>query len=517
MADLPHPLSELLDPQAYDHPVARIEVVETHISWVLLTGEFAYKIKRPVELAFVDLRSPQRRAFFCHEEIRLNRRFSPDIYLDIVAVTVDERGRVRMGGDGRVIEHAVRMRQFDRAQELDRLLDAGAIETDELAGFGRDLAAIHAALPVATSDHEWGREDEIANVIVGNLTECERDAATFGTSAEVRSLATLLGERVHAARHWMIERRERGRVRELHGDLHARNILRRGDRLVAFDCIEFDPALRWIDVADEIAFLVADLEARVRAEHSHAFLNAYLISSGDYHACRVLDVYRAHRALVRAKVEALAVAGKDATARESARARHLAYVETARDALAPRRSTLILMSGLSGSGKTWLAERLARPLHALHLRSDIERRRLLGAPAAEEIGKGRYAADNVARVYQHLAQCAEDMLVGGYSVIVDATFRDRNQRARFRELASRLGVSLRIVHCRAPEDTLHARIDRRRRAGTDASEANDAVMRWQQERFDPILAEEGIEVIETDTTHEDAVELVVQRLRTENS
>lgn len=512
MAHLPHPLSDLLSPDAYDHPAARIEVVETHISWVILTGEFAYKIKRPVQHAFVDLRSPERREFLCHEEIRLNRRFSRDLYLDVWTVNVDG-GRARMRGDGKVIEHAVRMRQFDRAQELDRLLDAQAIGPAELARFGRDLANIHAALPHATVNDEWGRQDQIANTIVRNVAECKREATVFGTSAELTELAPLLRDRVEAAAPWMVERREEGRVREAHGDLHARNLLRHRERLVAFDSIDFDPGLRWIDVADEIAFLVADVQARGHASNAHAFLNAYLSASGDYHACRFLDLYRSHRALVRAKVEAIAVAGKDSQQVERARPRHRAYIETARQALTSRKPKMILMSGVSGSGKSWLAERLATALGAIHIRSDVERRRLLGGTTTGELGAGRYAPEHLARIYQHLAGCSEDVLSGGYDVIVDATFRDRNERTRFRELAEKLGVTLRLIYCHVDdEELLLRRIEQRVRARNDDSDADERVLSWQQEQFDPILGEEGLEIIDAETTNPSLVEGILRRL-----
>ena len=512
MAQLPHPLSDLLSPDAYDHPVARIELIETHISWVILTGEFAYKIKRPVQHAFVDLRSPEHREFLCHEEIRLNRRFSRDLYLDVWTVNVDG-GRARMRGAGKVIEHAVRMRQFDRAHELDRLLDADAIGSGELARFGRDLANIHAALPHATVDDEWGRQDQIANTIVRNVAECKREATVFGTSTEIAELAPLLRDRVEAAAAWMVARREQGRVREGHGDLHARNLLRHHNRLVAFDSIDFDPGLRWIDVADEIAFLVADLQARRHPSHAHAFLNAYLSASGDYHACRFLDLYRSHRALVRAKVEAIAIAGKESQQVERALPRHQAYLETARQAVTARKPMIILMSGVSGSGKTWLAERLAASLGALHIRSDVERRRLLGGTTTGELGAGRYAPEHVARVYQHLARCADDVLSGGYDVIVDATFRDRNERSRFRDLAKNFGATLRLIYCHVDdEELLLRRIEQRVRSRNDDSDADERVLSWQQGQFDPILADEGLEIIDADTTKGAVVETILRRL-----
>ena len=205
MSAFPEHLQGLLHPRAYPHPVQAVQLVETHISWILLTGEFAYKIKRPVHYPFVDLRSAERREFLCHEEVRLNRRFAGELYLGVSQITSIE-GEARMDGSGLVIEHAVKMRQFRREDELDRLLETLRIGPAELAAFGRDLARIHANLPVAEPEQTWGRPAALRALILENVEECAQAATVFGADADVRALRTILGERLEAAEHWMSER-----------------------------------------------------------------------------------------------------------------------------------------------------------------------------------------------------------------------------------------------------------------------------------------------------------------------
>ena len=500
---LPAHLGALLTPQAYPHAVDTIELIETHISWVLLTGPFAYKIKRPVRYAFVDLRSPERRSFCCTEEVRLNRRFAPELYLEVCEVTARE-GEARIGGDGPVIERAVRMRQFRREDELDRLLAAAKIEPAELETFGRDLASTHSGLPVAPSSQTRGQGDVVCAGVLENLKQCAQAAAIMGNRLPFDALSRPFTRMLAAAQPWMNARLQAGHVRECHGDLHCRNVVRLGARLVAFDCIEFDPELRWIDVADEIAFLLSDLEARGSRRHAHAFFQGYLDRSGDFQACRVLTPYKVHRALVRAKVAALdASNATDIGAFERARTEHRGYVSSAMHTLAPSKPMLILMVGLSGSGKTWLAGDLAPHLGAVHLRSDLERKRLSGlaeqARSASAIAEGLYAPDVNARVYEHLAHCVADVLGGGYTVIVDAAFLRREQRARFRELAAALDVELHVLHCHAPAGLLRTRIRERALRGTDASEADLSVLAWQQAHQDPLHSDEGFAIIDVDT------------------
>jgi uncharacterized protein len=513
---LPGHLQALLSPEAYPHPVRTVQLIETHVSWVLLTGEFAYKIKRPVEHSFVDQRSLQRREFLCQEEVRLNRRFASELYIGVCPITV-RAGEARVAGPGPIIEYAVKMRQFPRSDELDQLLEAGGIQPAEVELFGHGLAEIHRRLPVAPPPQQTDPPDKFAATVLHNLEECARVGETLGWTAELGALQAPLEKLLESSAPLRAQRRAHGYVRECHGDLHARNIVRCGTRLVAFDCLEFDPALRWIDVADEIAFLLADLGTRGYPLHAQAFLAGYLSASGDYQACALQPVFQAHRALVRSMVTALSATevrgGGDISAE---RIWYAAYVDGAHRAAAPRRATLVLMCGLSGSGKTWLAQRLAPKLAAVHVRSDVERKRLAGLAVTDRsgsaLGAGLYSREASARVYDRLAECASDALRGGYTTLVDATFGRAEDRARFYDLARRLGARSCLVHCHAPRQVLGTRIVERQRRHDDPSEADLALLTWQEERFEAPKPNEADELFEAESPDGAALEALIARL-----
>ncbi len=514
--ELPPQLVSLLRPEAFAHPVRDVTLVETHISWVILTGEFAYKIKRPVKYPFVDLRDVERRAYFCHEEIRLGRRFAPDLYLDVCDVTAREDG-ARIGGDGPVFEHAVRMRQFSRDDELDRLLLAGRIEPDELRRFGRSLSRIHSRLPSPVDGQRLGRAEATAQIIRVNLAECIDAAEPCGVGEVLAALRGPLEERLASLEPLMVRRFEQGRVRECHGDLHTGNVTRYLGKLVAFDSIEFEPAFRWIDVADEVSFLLVDLRRMGRPEHGRAFVDGYLGESGDYQACRLLSLYEAHRGLVRAKIAALKAAAKDDEAERRPHIEELrAFARCAENALGSRRPRLVATMGLSGSGKTFLARRLAAAVGAVHVRTDVERKRLAGLAELEAsragLAEGVYGADMSERVYERLMTCADDALSGGWSVVVDGTFLRRADRQKLGELAARHGIAAELVRCTAPRDVLLERLALRAAEGGDASEADAEVLGLQETRAESITPAEGFRLLEVDTSNEAALDRAVAEL-----
>jgi len=260
-----------------------------------------------------------------------------------------------------------------------------------------------------------------------------------------------------------------------------------------------------------------DLHARRCAAHAQAFIAGYLFEGGDYGATRLLRLYGTHRALVRAKVAALRAAQASPPDRAASRDEHCRYVDVARELLARQRPRLILMCGLSGSGKSWLAERLAPPLEAVHLRSDIERRRLAGLGTQQRsgsaLGQGLYSGPLSAATYERLRQCAAEALDGGLSVIIDATCQQRQQRERLSSLGAACAATVRVVYCHAPREMLEARIAARELAATDASEADSSVLMLQQARFEPISAAEQLSVIDVDTTRADAAAHVLEQLR----
>jgi aminoglycoside phosphotransferase family enzyme/predicted kinase len=467
---------------AYPHPVTDICLVQTHISWVLLTGAFAYKIKKPVDLGFLDFSSLARRRAACEEELRLNRRWAPELYLDVVAIAGTRHGP-RVGGAGHALEYAVRMRQFAQEQRLDRRLAAGQLGATELAEFAETLARAHAQAPVAHADGAFGTPAAVRAPVAATLAALLDRA---GDSAEAG--------RIKRLRDWvewspgdaaLRTRLRDGRVREGHGDLHLGNLVRWRDRVCAFDCLEFDPALRWIDVMSDVAFLVMDLSHRGREDLAHVFLSRYLEVSGDYAGLAVLRAYVVHRALVRAKIAAIRRDGPGAVAADDTSVRR--HLELALRWTHVPRPLLVLMHGLSGSGKTHISGALVGALPAVRVRSDLERRR--GGPPVT----GRYEAAAIAANYARLAELARASLAAGLNTIVDATFLAREQRERFAALARRLGAPCVIVDCRAPRAVLERRLRERARAGDDASEADAGVLAHQLAAAEPLGAEPGAE------------------------
>lgn len=492
---LPETLAGLLDPGAFPHASEPPTVVETHISWVLLTGSFAYKLKKPVRFDFVDFSTLERREHFCREELRCNRAFAPELYLDVVPVTRDDRGRARIQGGGDVVDWAVKMRQFASDQQLEALLEQDALDVEALRTFGNALAAVHQAAPARRCS-----ATELDARVLSPVRDNFRVLASLPELERLRERLSAL--RAHSERdaetlrRWLVGRLEEGRIRECHGDLHFGNLVLLDGAVTAFDCLEFDPALRWIDPVSDVAFLFMDCLVRGRYDLGYAFLDGYLDVAGDYPGVRLLSFYADYRAMVRAKVTALREAqlgaeGPGESASNAAQkwpvcATYLAWCE-ARHARPPGR--LVLMFGLSGSGKSHLAARLAPTLPAVRLRSDVARKALAGldtrAPAAARVGEGLYREDVTAAVYDHLADVAGHLLASGEHVIVDATFLDAERRSRFAALAEALGSRATVMWCDAPVDVLQQRIEARAAAGGEASDADLAVLEAQRRRFRP--------------------------------
>jgi aminoglycoside phosphotransferase family enzyme/predicted kinase len=511
---LPPELAGLRHAAAYPHATGTIELIETHISWVLLTGEYAYKIKRPVHYDFLDMRELATRELYCREELRLNRRFAPRLYVDVCPITL-VRGSARIGGGGEPVEYAVRMRQFDRSACLDALLRDDAVTGAELRDFGQVLARLHSDSPAAGRRSEWGQPARVRALLLRNLAETATAGTAFGTGLAVQALQAPLEALLSRLELALLERRRTGRVRECHGDLHVRNIVRLAGRLTPFDCLDFEPAFRWIDVADEVALLRVDLVAHGRADLAQAFTTGWLRGGGDYGACRMFALYEVHRALVRAKVAALA-AVDDAARAPALEREHRALVAVAGAALRPRRGAIVLLHGFSGSGKSWLAERLVAALPAVWISADVERKRLAGLLPAERSGSpaggGIYTADMDERTYARLVACAEEVVGGGYIAVVDATFLRARDRARFQQLARGRELPLRVLSCTADAHVLHERLEARAVRG-DVSEADAAVLAAQIAGAQPLQAQEGLVALELRTADPEAVERAMGMLR----
>ena len=501
----------LRDPARHAHPVTHIEVLETHISWVILTGPYAYKIKKPVNLGFLDFSTLEARRRFCEEELRLNRRLAPSVYEAVVKITGNAHHPV-IGGNGAAIEYAVRMREFAQSALASRLLAGGALKGTDVDALAARIAAFHAHTGVAAHGCPYGTPEAVIKPARDNFVQL---AALLPDAADQSRLAELSAWTDHEYRERRAlfgARHTDGCVRECHGDLHLGNIVMLDGVLTPFDCIEFDPALRWIDVMSEVAFLLMDLLDRGRADFAARFLNAYLDASGSpggYSGLAVLRFYVVYRAMVRAKVHALRAAqeGIAAAARERLMTASRGYIKLAQRCALDRRPAIILMHGLSGSGKSVIAASLAQQVMAIRVRSDIERKRISGlAPLARSgstPASGLYTADLTQTTYHRLLDLARIGVNAGYAVIVDATFLKRWQRDLFRREAATRGVPFVIVDVAAPEATLRARIAARLAAGGDASEAGPAVLTYQLAQREALSAAEASAALHIDTAHAD--------------
>ena len=460
-----------------------VALVETHISWVLLTRTLAFKLKKPVCLPFLDFGSVQARKHFCDEELRLNRRFAPALYIDMAPVC-GTRDAPHIGGEGTPIDHVVRMRRFPASSLLLDLLETDQLEPSHLDGFAQRLAVLHGSAERATTVSGLGGPERVFRAVTNVLAALRAQGSDSRLDA-VGAWVLEQGQALHMA--WTA-RQQSGTVRECHGDLHMANVVLVDGALTPFDCIEFDPALRWIDVMSDVAFLTMDLKAHGRDDLAFRFLDAWLQHSGDYKGLQVLRFYEVYRALVRAMASGLGPRGPQGAVRPDYLACAAQLAQQPGDD-----ARLMITHGFSGSGKSSVASQLLCAAGAVRLRSDVERKRLHGlGPLARSAGLGLdiYGAEATRRTFERLRACARDALLAGYPVIVDATFLRSAERQHFRTLAAELRVPFTILDCRADTETLRRRVAARDAAGTDASEAGLAVLERQLESHDPLQANE---------------------------
>ena len=353
-------------------------------------------------------------------------------------------------------------------------------------------------------------------MVLGNLAVLLSHLDSAAALPEMGTLVEWTHERLRDSLPQLRRREQGGFVRECHGDLHAGNIVRWGGRLVPFDCLEFDPKLRWIDVVNDAAFLLMDLTAHGRRDLAWCFLNSYLERSGDYEGVRLLFFYAVYRALVRAMVDSLS-AQRVPAHRKSFQDRLSRRIATAADFMNRPSPTLFIMHGLSGSGKSWLSARLAMQLGTVRIRSDVERKRLAGTEtsAGEGAGfeKGVYTPQFSQRTYARLIECAESCLEGGADTIVDAAFLKGADRRSFHDLAVRHGVRYLIISCEANHLVMEQRIARRRQLHTDPSEAGIEVLIHQSQTLEPFEANEGPHVVAVDTVEPDALQTALGAIR----
>jgi len=414
----------LTNPSVYPHPVTQITIQETHISWVLLTGPFAYKIKKPVNLGFVDFSTLALRHHACLEELRLNGRLAPTLYLEVVPITGTPEVPI-LNGDTEPFEFAVKMRQFPLDATLDHALPKGEVQNRHIDQLAKDLARFHASLPASPESTSFGNPEVIGKTVVDMLDRFSQETQPSDDRNLLRSLQQWLQQEHAHCDQAFANRKRQGFIRECHGDLHLANAVLLNDIPTPFDGIEFSDRLRWIDVMSDTSFFVMDLLAHGRRDFAARFLNAYLEHTGDYDGIAVLRFYEVYRALVRAKVALIRLNQHQqpndmSTFLAEEYHRYLTVAHTLAHTLAhPDPPSLIIMHGLSGSGKSTLSQNLLESMGAIRLRSDIERKRLFGlppeVPSTQETKTELYGSDTTEVLCHRLQGTAQRPLSSGLS------------------------------------------------------------------------------------------------------
>ncbi|MFZ4525600.1 MAG: AAA family ATPase [Chlorobium sp.] len=488
-------------PAAYPHPAGAIEVVETHISWIFLTGSLAYKIKKPLNLGFLDFSTLEKRHHYCNEELRLNRRLCPEIYLSVVPV-VCAGDTFFVDAEGVIVDYAVKMVRFDRTMELDRMLSQQLLTEKHIDHLASMIARFHTSLPPVPAESGYGHPDNLVKPMLHNFTAMESIASNQREIERLEELKAWTMQEHQRLYPLLLQRKSSGFIRQCHGDMHTGNMVLWQNRIFLFDCIEFNEHLSNIDVISDLAFLFMDLDHGGESRLAWRLLNNYLIETGDYSALSLLLFYSLYRAMVRAKVTAIRSAQTSVQSHaQQILEEHRSYILLAQNYSSPKKPLLILTMGVSGSGKTTVSSDIARSLPCIHIRSDIERKRLAGLKPLEGSKPNTpiYTDEMSRHTYHKLLEVAKLCLEARISVIVDATFLKAEKRKLFIELAESLNTPCRILRFFAPEKLLMERVQQRFLRGNDASEADTNVLASQLEKEEALSAEENVITLEINT------------------
>ena len=503
---------------AFPHPAEAIQVRETHISWVLLTGDFAYKIKKPVDFGFLDYSSLEKRKHFLELEMQLNQRLAPELYLEVLPISGTPEAP-RIGDASNPFEYTLKMRQFDDSQLLNALQQRGELKeehllqlADEIADFHKQLAGQQPPDNLGTAEAIWAPAQQNFDQIRDLLDDEE-------ALKQLKLLEDWSVDTFERLNDTFNQRHANGFVRECHGDLHLGNATLWQGKVVAFDCIEFNPGFRWCDVISDLAFLLMDLEDRGLKQLANIALNHYLEKTGDYAGLQLLCFYKVYRALVRAKINLfrLGQPGLDDEDKAAVIRQYRSYTDLAESYTDFNSPYLMVTYGVSGSGKSTLTSNVVRELGGIRIRSDVERKRLFGldaqANSQSEISGGIYTPEASEQTYQKLTDLADQVLRACYPVTLDATNLKRAQRDRLRGVAENLGLPSLIIALKADEATLRRRITKRQQEGEKVAEADLAVLEQQLASREPLSDEELTCAVTVDTDAPAASQTLVKLIR----
>ncbi len=470
----------MLDPSFYPHRPSEVTHLETHISHLFFAGELVYKIKKPLRYSFLDYSTLARRRFFLHEELRLNRRLAPSVYLGVLPISHDDHGW-QLGSDLHPAEYVLIMRRLPEKRMLDYLLERGQVSSQMVEALAELLAPFHAQAAADRSIRACGHPKAIRKVWEENLADLSPFVGHL-LDGETFEAIRAFGARFMAEhRELMLRRARAGCIREVHGDLHCEHICFVPEGIQIFDCVEFSSQLRCCDVASEVAFLMMDMESRGAKEHAHEFLRRYLELTKDPELPKLLPFYQCYRALVRGKVFGL---HSEEKADVASRYFDLAYSYTWQQF----KPFVVMICGLTGSGKSTLARALSRRLGLPVISSDATRKALAGISERREVSYGEeiYSPSMTEMTYAKMAAAAEQHILAGEGAILDATFQRAAHRSAILELARRRGAPLALIHCRAPENLVQERLFKRAQEGTDLSDGRWEIYEQQKDAFEPI-------------------------------
>ncbi|MEB0078635.1 AAA family ATPase [Pseudomonas sp. CCI3.2] len=503
-------ITALQNPALFPHPVDSFQVIETHISWVLLTGPYAYKFKKPVNFGFLDFTTLSAREHFCGEELRLNQRLTEDLYLEVLPIT----GSVdvpQIGGDGEVIEYVLKMRQFPQSQLLSTLQANGELTTSHIDEMAKQIAEFHLAAPHVPLAHAQGTPESVMAPVQQNFDQIR---ALISDKADLQQLEALEAwaqcsfERLKSL---LSQRKAEGFIRECHGDIHLGNVTMIDGKVVIFDCIEFNEPFRFTDVYADIGFLAMDLEDRGLKSLSRRLISQYLELTGDYQGLELLNFYKAYRALVRAKVALFSLpADAEPVQRATTLRQYRNYANLAESYSAIPSRFLVITHGVSAVGKSHVAMRLVEALGAIRLRSDIERKRLFANN--KETGD-LYGADASTATYTRLNQLADSILRAGFPVVIDATYLKREQRDAAAKVAEASGAPFLILDCSAPQAVIEGWLAQRQAQNNDPSDATLEVIEAQQANREPLGADEILRSTQVETNNSSDLDGLVAHLR----
>ncbi|HUH65189.1 MAG TPA: AAA family ATPase [Syntrophales bacterium] len=512
-----HPklVEAMFRPEFYPNRPEHVEFIETHISYIFVAGDYVYKVKRPVRFDFLDFSTLEKRRIFCNEELRLNRRLAPSVYLDVVEIAEDEKGNIVLGGGSRIIDYAVLMLRLPEDRMLQALIQEGKTGPGVMDIVAKKLADFHAHAATGEGIDEIGGVDTVRRNHDENFEETEKYLNITIPDHQYTFIKYYAFDFMQRNHDLFVKRVADHRIRDCHGDLHLEHICimdpgRRGlssDDVIVFDCIEFNERFRYEDIASEVAFLAMDLDCREHPDYAEAFVSSYIGHSLDCEIGDLLNFYKCYYAFVRGKVTSFRLeendTGEAERRQEISEASH--YFDCAYTyAAIPEKPTLFLMAGLTGTGKSVRADSLAPRVAASVIRTDVVRKELLGIHLSERhpeaFGTGLYADDITRKTYGRALELAEEKLMGGTSVIIDATFGKRADREKAVEFAESLGVYVFLIECVCPPDTVRNRLELRMKDDKGVSDGRWEIYLRQRETYDSITEiPEGLHIV-LDTT-----------------